>query len=202
MEGGETQYPQDRYHVMTVPASWRIVATMNVFDKSLLFEMSNALMRRFAFIEVPSPSPAVFQDLWKSRLQALEPDDRDRVSGVLTGLLPVREIKDIGPAVFIDMAKFAQQYVRDAGTWSGEHLSYQLFFSYLLPQFEGVDNVRGRALYKNVSALVGTSLRKRLRVTLVNVLGVVLQAPGPAVPGVEAAEGTETDGEPIEFGED
>ena len=28
---------------------------MNVFDKFLLFEMSYALMRRFAFIEVPAP---------------------------------------------------------------------------------------------------------------------------------------------------
>ena len=41
--------------VLQIPESWRIIATMNVFDKSLLFEMSFALMRRFAFIEVASP---------------------------------------------------------------------------------------------------------------------------------------------------
>ena len=146
---------------------------MNVFDKSLLFEMSFALMRRFAFIEVPSPAPAVFQDLWRSHLQALEHDDRDRVSAVLTGLLSLREIKDIGPAVFIDMAKFAQQYVRDAGSWSGEQLSFQLFFSYLLPQFEGVDNSGAECSTRGPSAR-GTNLRDRLRVTLVNVLGIIL----------------------------
>ena len=43
------------YYRVLIPQRWRIVATMNVFDKSLLFEMSFALMRRFAFIEVPSP---------------------------------------------------------------------------------------------------------------------------------------------------
>ena len=41
------------YERILIPENWRIVATMNVFDKSLLFEMSFALMRRFAFIEVP-----------------------------------------------------------------------------------------------------------------------------------------------------
>ena len=40
---------------------------MNVFDKSLLFEMSFALMRRFAFIEVPSPSHEMFVELIASR---------------------------------------------------------------------------------------------------------------------------------------
>ena len=45
-----------RRDVLEIPQSWRIIATMNVFDKTLLFEMSFALMRRFAFVEVPSPS--------------------------------------------------------------------------------------------------------------------------------------------------
>ena len=44
--------------VLEIPQSWRVIATMNVFDKTLLFEMSFALMRRFAFIEVASPAPA------------------------------------------------------------------------------------------------------------------------------------------------
>jgi hypothetical protein len=34
-----------------------------VFDKTLLFEMSYALMRRFAFIEVSSPDDPIFEEL-------------------------------------------------------------------------------------------------------------------------------------------
>src|SRR5512142_587099 len=49
--------------VIRVPPRWRIIATMNVFDKNLLFEMSYALMRRFAFVEVTSPGPDVFDRL-------------------------------------------------------------------------------------------------------------------------------------------
>jgi MoxR-like ATPase len=52
------EYSPADYAILQVPGTWRIIATMNVFDKSLLFEMSFALMRRFAFIEVPSPRKA------------------------------------------------------------------------------------------------------------------------------------------------
>jgi MoxR-like ATPase len=56
-------YPNLPGDIIRVPSTWRVIATMNVFDKSLLFEMSFALMRRFAFIEVPSPSLATFHTL-------------------------------------------------------------------------------------------------------------------------------------------
>ncbi|MGQ0668716.1 MAG: AAA family ATPase [Actinomycetota bacterium] len=46
-----------------IPESWQLIATMNVFDKSLLFEMSFALMRRFAFIEIPTPSEETYREL-------------------------------------------------------------------------------------------------------------------------------------------
>src|SRR3954449_12513818 len=55
--------PPDETEPIRVPPRWRIIATMNVFDKNLLFEMSYALMRRFAFIEVMSPSEDVFERL-------------------------------------------------------------------------------------------------------------------------------------------
>ena len=35
---------------------WRIIATMNTFDKTSLYEMSYAFMRRFAFVPVDAPS--------------------------------------------------------------------------------------------------------------------------------------------------
>ena len=49
--------------MIRVPANWRIIATMNVFDKNLLFDMSYALMRRFAFIEVGTPCDEAYEKL-------------------------------------------------------------------------------------------------------------------------------------------
>src|SRR5262245_60947703 len=69
-----------------VPPRWRIVATMNVFDKNLLFEMSYALMRRFAFIEVMSPSEDVFERLLTG------PGE------IVRRLLPLRTFRGLGPS--------------------------------------------------------------------------------------------------------
>ncbi len=53
----------DDTDAIRLPATWRILATMNVFDKNLLFEMSYALMRRFAFVEVTCPSDEAYNEL-------------------------------------------------------------------------------------------------------------------------------------------
>lgn len=42
---------------LKVPASFRVVATMNTYDRSLLFSLGYAFMRRFAFVEQPSKIP-------------------------------------------------------------------------------------------------------------------------------------------------
>ena len=64
-----------------VPDSWRIIASMNSFDKTLLFTMSYALMRRFAFIEVPSPKEDVLFDLI-----ALESNGNQRAAQIVQTL--------------------------------------------------------------------------------------------------------------------
>ena len=53
--------PPDDTDAIRLPPRWRIIATMNVFDKNLLFEMSYALMRRFAFVEVTCPSDEAYE---------------------------------------------------------------------------------------------------------------------------------------------
>ena len=42
-------------HEYVVPESWRLFATMNSYDKTTLYEMSYAFMRRLAFINVAIP---------------------------------------------------------------------------------------------------------------------------------------------------
>jgi MoxR-like ATPase len=98
---------RERCNVITIPASWRVIATMNVFDKSLLFEMSFALMRRFAFIEVPAPSDDVYQTLIRQQLANDDTALQQHVERVVMPLLDLRGVKELGPALFIDMARFA-----------------------------------------------------------------------------------------------
>ncbi len=120
-----------------VPASWRIIATMNAMDKHLLFDMSYALMRRFAFIEVGTPPEAVYEQLLGG------PDS------IVRNLLPLRTLKDLGPAIYVDAAKYAQRRAQDGITDS--RLVYEVFYAYFLPQFEGMDHRQGVRLHRLLS---------------------------------------------------
>lgn len=175
----DTRYPASRFERVPIPRTWRIVATMNVFDKSLLFEMSFALMRRFAFIEVPSPEHAVFATLWDRELEGTQPEQADIIRLTLRDLLALTEVKDIGSAVFNDMARFAREYLGTSTDVTADELAFQLFYSYLLPQYEGVTEQQGRALFDQVDAITQRRRTTRLASTLTDVLGITLTSGQP-----------------------
>jgi hypothetical protein len=86
------------------------------------------------------------------------------------------------------MARFARARLQ-IGDLPDHDLTQQLFFSFLLPQFEGVGDAEGRVLYRTVSELVGQRLQAQLRSTLTTVLGVQLpQRAAPAEEPIEAEE--------------
>jgi MoxR-like ATPase len=175
VDGGVQMHDPDRYSVTVVPKGWRIVATMNVFDKTLLFEMSYALMRRFAFVELPAPDTAVYKAIWQHELSGLSEHESIQVGNILEDLERLRSIKQLGPAIFKDMARFAAHYLAtDSSSSPGGALAFQLFYSFLLPQFEGISERDGRRLFRGLTPLVGSVQRERLITTLREVLGVTL----------------------------
>src|SRR3954452_10095672 len=87
--------PPENTDMIRIPANWRILATMNVFDRNLLFDMSYALMRRFAFIEVGTPPDEAYEKLLRG------PGE------IVARLLPLRRLSDLGPAIYLDAAKYA-----------------------------------------------------------------------------------------------
>lgn len=155
--GGEVPGDTD---AIRLPASWRIIATMNVFDKNLLFEMSYALMRRFAFVEVTSPDDEAFEALLEG------PGD------IVRELLPLRRFRDLGPAVYLDAAKFAARRLEDEPTRS--RLLYEVFYGYFLPQFEGIDDEQAVELYETVATLLDEPEQADARRTIGEVLGTAL----------------------------
>jgi len=150
--------PPHETEPIRVPPRWRIVATMNVFDKNLLFEMSYALMRRFAFVEVTSPTEDVFQRLLEGP------------GAMVRRLLPLRTYRDLGPAVYLDAAKFAARRATDGATES--RVLYETFYAFFLPQFEGMDDARASALYRTVAGVLDPPEQKEAQRTIMEVLGV------------------------------
>ena len=133
---------------------------MNAFDKNLLFEMSFALMRRFAFIEVVPPEEADYRRLING-------------SGEVVGrLLGLRRLKELGPAIYIDAARYAARRAMTASSQS--RLIYEVFYAYLLPQFEGIDDERAARLFDMVCAQLDPPEQAEARRTIEDVLGVEL----------------------------
>jgi hypothetical protein len=71
-----------------------------------------------------------------------------------------------------------------------QQLAFEAFYSYMLPQFEGIDEVEGERLYKQVRKLVGIENERRLRTTLRSVLGLELLSVAELEPAnAEASDG-------------
>jgi len=152
--------PPEKTDVIRVPANWRIIATMNVFDKNLLFDMSYALMRRFAFIEVGTPPDDAYLELLQG------PGE------IVTKLLPLRRFSDLGPAIYLDSAKYAARRLKDDVTES--RVLFEVFYAYFLPQFEGMEDRRATTLYRAVAQHLDPPEQEETKRTIQDVLGVEL----------------------------
>ncbi|WP_254864146.1 AAA family ATPase [Halovivax gelatinilyticus] len=132
-------------HQYIVPNSWRIFATMNAYDKTSLYEMSYAFMRRFAFVRVPAPEleeptsqedPAA--DLVHEYARAWEldvgPTRAAAVGRVWRQTNSAVEERAIGPAIIEDVLQYVSQHPDDE---IERHLT-QAVVSYIFPQLEGV----------------------------------------------------------------
>jgi hypothetical protein len=141
-----------------VSEPWRMIATMNVFDRDLLFQLSYALMRRFAFIEVESPSDDVIHRLLTG------PGE------LVARLLPMRSLIDLGPALFLDSAKYAVRRLEDPDVTPSRVL-YELFHAYFLPQLDRLDDAGARELYGLIAEAFDNAEQISLRRVIRNTLG-------------------------------
>lgn len=151
----------DKTDPIRVPASWRIIATMNALDKHLLFDMSYALMRRFAFIEVGTPPESAYEQLLAE-------------ATVVRRLLPLRRLNNLGPAIFLDAVKYSRRRARDG--ISESRLLYEVFYSFFLPQFEGLDEHQGVELYRMLAEHLEPEEQDEARRVIAELLGDELVA--------------------------
>ncbi|WP_311171815.1 MrcB family domain-containing protein [Halobellus ordinarius] len=139
-------------HEYRVPDSWSLIATLNTYDKTSLYEMSYAFMRRFSFIRVPAPRLDGLDDA-ELRSLLLEYTDQEvwdiqsASFGVDGDAEPLRDVghvwrasnsaiedRAIGPAVVKDML----EYLSEAHSIPWERRLTQAVISYIFPQLEGV----------------------------------------------------------------
>ncbi len=155
--------PQEYDYV--VHPNWRILATMNIYDKSSLFAMSFAFMRRFAFVDVGVPDNEDFERLrkrWIDRqhfklrggfanddaFTAARDDLIQRFNTLLDQRLPIMRYRELGPAIAEDMIA----YIGDRAAQQQQapqlpELLAEAFLLYAVPQMDGLSREVVTALY-------------------------------------------------------
>lgn len=143
------EMPESNQYV--VPDSWPIFATMNTYDKTSLYEMSYAFMRRFAFIRIPAPDlpegddEAALKDLDEGMQQYvaawgdLDPS-REELRAIGLVWKHTNQAVDeraIGPAIVKDMLGYVTNYRTPGQDGLAESVT-EAVISYIFPQLEGV----------------------------------------------------------------
>lgn len=133
-------------HKFFVSPDWRIIATMNTFDKTSLYEMSYAFMRRFSFIPVEIPDNITI-DLIKNYIKKWNLEENNLMITNITDLWnKINKYRKIGPAIVEDMYKFVQQS-------EGDYASAIILL--VLPQFEGLDENNIIDFIKELTSQIG-----------------------------------------------
>lgn len=117
-----------RYYV---PENWRMIATMNTYDKNSLYEMSYAFMRRFAFIHVDPPArDHIDSDLIEKYAENWDVTVNSLAEPVADIWRTIQSERALGPAIIERVLR----YVEHA---ESEDLN-QPICMYVIPQLEGL----------------------------------------------------------------
>ncbi len=147
----------DERYTHHVPRTFRVIATMNTWDKTSLFRLSYALQRRFAVVHIDVPPDEAWGPLIDraATVVGLDPPlSPEQVSPVARlfrrdGLLGRRSV---GPAVAVDMLRYMR---RRGGASDALAEAIALF---LLPQLEGIDSEAARHSWALFLEVLGESL--------------------------------------------
>jgi MoxR-like ATPase len=98
-DGGSTEIP--------IPQDFRVIATINTADRHFLFRLSDALKRRFAFVDVPVASDWTRE--WEVLTDGTEPPPEDGTYVDLRRFVGlVRVLHALGSALFLAALRFLQ----------------------------------------------------------------------------------------------
>lgn len=153
----------DRY---LIPSDYRILGTLNTYDKHFLFHLSDALKRRFDFIEVTIPERKDFEkefdiskekaadnELLNEQLQILLNENLETKTQLIEIFAFVRTIKQLGTAIMISIVRELLIYHKMGKSWD-ESLDSG-FVKKIIPQLEEVSSTSLRTLYNFVNGDLG-----------------------------------------------
>lgn len=154
----ETTVQPNRYYI---PEDWRMLATMNTLDKTSLYEMSYAFMRRWAFIPVGSPKftqneydtddlatlVGDYVEVWATDEEDIEqaPEHYARLGEIWQ---TVGQSRSIGPAIIEDI----YEYVHEDDPEDADYASPIIM--HVFPQLEGLRKSELQSILEGLTAII------------------------------------------------
>ncbi len=150
-----------------VHPNWRIVGTMNVYDRSALYSLSLAFMRRFAFIDLDLP--AQYIDLCERWIREdgriKKTADRQALAALFVTLLERNSVlmqrRALGPAIVRDMIGHVGERYPKRGKEDIRSLLAEAFLLYAAPQLDGLDPTAIQDIHTQLKSLFGTAAEEK-----------------------------------------
>jgi MoxR-like ATPase len=152
-----------------VGSNWRLIGTMNTYDKNALFPISLAVTRRFAMIYVPIPAAGEILPYISAKY-----DVETSEESLLYLLSSPKCPRPLGPAILLDVA----HYLNRAQATRGKALLEALTM-FVLPQLAGLPERKIVEFSKAASDILGGSLTVKLAHYVQELLDVALKRPTP-----------------------
>ncbi|MGO4349311.1 AAA family ATPase [Paenibacillus sp. MCAF9] len=169
--------------VIYVHPNWRLIGTMNDFDKLSLFEISYAFLRRFAVVKIPLPSVDELSKIVSKVVPNCNLDNG------MKKLFSITKHREIGPSIFLDMAMYIAQRCPQASSQTSEYLKEAVEI-FLTPQFEGLNKNVKREIANIITVAIPDYVFNEEN--LVFSLKEEVAAPVSLDTAVEPVEGTAT----------
>jgi hypothetical protein len=135
----------------TLTPSWRLIGTLNVSDKTTLFQLSFAFLRRFAIVDVPLPLEGSYRALFAGA--CADVDEPARTQIVDAGIKLAFGRRQLGPAILLDIARFVAMGLTQTVSGQPYDDPVEAFLAaarlYAVPQYEGatsadIDDAKSR----------------------------------------------------------
>jgi MoxR-like ATPase len=125
---GLSSYYDEKSATYLVGDNWRIIGTMNTYDKNSLFSLSYAFMRRFGFVHINNPFTAQLYNIIDGRVQDghLNATDANKIKRLLS-ITP----RKLGAAIIIDILNYIKER-------NSSEAFFESFVAYVIPQLEGL----------------------------------------------------------------
>lgn len=134
------ELPSDNFNYY-ISNSWKIIATINDLDKFSLYDISYALLRRFAVIDVGIPNDDEFKNMFTNIIN--NKFDTALSNTIIDNILQIQSIcanvRRLGPSIYIDLLNYIYEAHYEFEQSYKEALS-QAIDIFILPQIVGQDD--------------------------------------------------------------